>query len=480
MAEQKVLKVMKTHTDGRMLEELPDVKAAVTGDTLTLESKGLPGEKVVVRLTGGRPAGESLSRRQLDERLPKLLAGTVILGDKEHDRYTVLKTESPDTPGSIRSVSEGHIHPIIHTYVGPSEIGERVDDLLAANKPADALAVLDANSEGMPSDRETQYGLNVMYGRCHLDLGNIDAAEERFMAAVNLDAKKADGLYWIGEAFSKRGNANAALSFMRMALNRDTQDPDIYHMVGIYLMENRDYKNSENALNKAIGINGENADYHDALGDLYLRWDAPKKAIGPYSRAIMLAPNASMFANLGVAYQQTGAEGKAADCYERALSMEPNMPEAHYNLSMIYFGREDGEKSLAHARKALELAPDDLGYIWNVGVNLTYQKKYDEAITLYQHAREISPQTDWVHNDLGILYFQTGRFDESLASAQKAVECGPEDFSNWENLGKSLSAKSMFEEAKDAYGKAMKLCQEPEDLDRIFKAMRRIVERPGR
>jgi tetratricopeptide (TPR) repeat protein len=73
----------------------------------------------------------------------------------------------------------------------------------------------------------------------------------------------------------------------------------------------------------------------------------------------IIEENALYNYNLGVAYTQAKLFDEAKEAYEKALIFSPKMPEAHYNLALLYEKvEEDYKKALSHYGKYLELVPD--------------------------------------------------------------------------------------------------------------------------
>jgi tetratricopeptide (TPR) repeat protein len=62
--------------------------------------------------------------------------------------------------------------------------------------------------------------------------------------------------------------------------------------------------------------------------------------------------------------------------------------------------------------------------------------------------------------NLGVIYFQKDRFEESETWMKKAVEVSPEYVRAWDNLGSAYGAQNRFDEATVACEKAVELDRE--------------------
>ncbi|UOQ75328.1 tetratricopeptide repeat protein [Hymenobacter sp. 5516J-16] len=62
---------------------------------------------------------------------------------------------------------------------------------------------------------------------------------------------------------------------------------------------------------------------------------------------------------LGYSYQRLGQFKESLAPFERSIQLRKNYPTAHLNLAFVYLELKDFEKARNHARRAVELFPDD-------------------------------------------------------------------------------------------------------------------------
>lgn len=78
----------------------------------------------------------------------------------------------------------------------------------------------------------------------------------------------------------------------------------------------------------------------------------------------------------------------------------------------------------------------------------------DEALRAYGRALEINPASAVTHNNIGVLYFQTGRTKESIESYKRAIEFATNVYyiaSIYKNLGNAYMKINLMDEAIGAY-----------------------------
>jgi Flp pilus assembly protein TadD len=69
-----------------------------------------------------------------------------------------------------------------------------------------------------------------------------------------------------------------------------------------------------------------------------------------------------------------------------------------------------------------------------VGYCKVKQGKSAEAIRAYQHALELKPNSDEIHNKLGDAYYYSGRMSEAIASYNRAATLQPDNAEAHYNL----------------------------------------------
>ena len=76
---------------------------------------------------------------------------------------------------------------------------------------------------------------------------------------------------------------------------------------------------------------------------------------------------------------------------------------------------------------------------------------------LIQRALKLKPNSGYIQDSLGWIYYQKGLYDEALRYLEKAAELNPEDPTINEHLGDVYSKKKDFKKALEHYKKALSL-----------------------
>ncbi len=113
----------------------------------------------------------------------------------------------------------------------------------------------------------------------------------------------------------------------------------------------------------------------------------------------------------------------------RAMALNPDYAIAHlwYGFTLANMGRLD--KSIAEAKRALELDSLSLEINWFLGLAYYFARQYDQAIEQYRKTLELDPNFFLPHTFIGWAYIQKSMYKEGIAELEKAVAITPSNMS---------------------------------------------------
>jgi tetratricopeptide (TPR) repeat protein len=165
------------------------------------------------------------------------------------------------------------------------------------------------------------------------------------------------------------------------------------------------------------------------LANLFLqRGDVPE-AIAHWERALQIDPNLpEVCNNLGTALFKMGRAPEAIRRWEQAVRADPDYFGAHFNLGVVLVQQGRVPEGIGHLDQAVRIDPDSVPaqsrLAWLMAT-LPPAEGGDaaRAVGLAQRACELTGNRVAANLDvLAVAYAATGRFDEAVATAQKAVE----------------------------------------------------------
>lgn len=116
---------------------------------------------------------------------------------------------------------------------------------------------------------------------------------------------------------------------------------------------------------------------------------------------------------------------KKVEEFRRALSLNPNLDEAHHLLGSFYNHIGLLDKASDEEQKAIAINPANTGARYRVGINLLFQCKYEQAVTVFAGTRRFAPSLWGFHMALAL--FHLGRRDEATAVVSQSLRDLPQD-----------------------------------------------------
>ena len=166
------------------------------------------------------------------------------------------------------------------------------------------------------------------------------------------------------------------------------------------------------------------ADAYTALG--YTSYWAPKDSF----------PKAREFANKALQIDSNLVEARASLAYvklyydwdwkggeeelQRAIAVNPNYATAHHWYSVLLTARGRHEEASSEIGRAHELDPLSVPINTDIGFELYYARRYEEAISHLRSVLQTSPKFPLAHLWLGRTYEQKGMYPEAIAEFEQA------------------------------------------------------------
>jgi protein O-GlcNAc transferase len=180
--------------------------------------------------------------------------------------------------------------------------------------------------------------------------------------------------------------------------------------------------------------------------------------------AQLLAQDAEVHSNLGIALQDIGQLDAALASHRRALQLDADYAVAHSNLGNVLKDLGQLDKAVASYRRALELKPDYAEGHNNLGSALKDLGQPGEAVASYRRALELKPDYAEAHSNLGNALRELGQLDAALASHRRALQLKPDFAEAHSNLGNALKSLGQIGEAVASYRRALELKPDGADV----------------
>jgi len=160
-----------------------------------------------------------------------------------------------------------------------------------------------------------------------------------------------------------------------------------------------------------------------------------------------------------------GSYDQALEAFRKAKDIRPDLENIHLNLGEVYFIQKDYDKSKAEFRQALKYDPNNPDVYIGLGDTLLGQRLLDEAIQAYNKALALDMNNKVAmaglsdaNNQKALEFLSVGKYDQAIKIYQDLIKINADVTEDvYFGLGYAFTKKDRFEEAIDAYSKAIKI-----------------------
>jgi tetratricopeptide (TPR) repeat protein len=274
---------------------------------------------------------------------------------------------------------------------------EEAEQLMEEGNYAEALKVWEA----ILSDSEEYYYGTFIYGLCLLNSGNYRAAITQF--------NKANELVETSAAYY-----NKYLSFLYLG----------------------DTSRATREIERALELDPTDSTYQLVTAKLRYR-------VGDYSRAISLLgqyleqyPN-DTYALLLFCYSlyYSNQDEQVSKCFARYLSLEPEDVDAREEYAWSLSAEGKHREALIQFEKCSQVRRGEYLHYWGMAESQLRLEDTASALKSYSIAIALDSTVAALHNDYGVLLFQTGKHSNALLQYEKANRIAPAEWMYLWNLG---------------------------------------------
>ena len=341
--------------------------------------------------------------------------------------------------------------------------------------------------------------------------GDEPGAAEQSDAPAALAPSEVEAALSAALKHHRAGRLGEAKHIYRQILAAQPDNPDALHLLGILSAQSGDNLRAAALIEKAIGVNPNNAAFHFNLANVYRALGRLPDAIAAYRRALAINPKfAAAHGNLGNTLRARGKPDEAVASYRRALAIDPNDAETHFNLGNALKDQGQLDEAVAAYRRAIAIKPDHDEAHFNYATvhkfvpgdpeigklkKLLERKSiseaqripllfalgkahddiglYAEAFSYYRRANE--ERSSWANFDVSRRRQQIMEIKRVFRARQSSVSEVLELEKNFPIfvVGVSRSAKSLVESLLTQHEDAFAAGQRPE----WFKAIKKVLEK---
>ena len=223
-----------------------------------------------------------------------------------------------------------------------------------------------------------------------------------------------------GNALMEAKRWEEAAAALSEAARRDPDTVNIHINLGVTRLELSQYTDAEQAFRHAVALEPDNFQARQNLAAALRRLRRFEESLQAMRAATELTsqPTARHYFYMGRDAAELQRWGEAAGYFEQALALDPAHAEAKKALLFAYLAAADYVRAL-ELEPALPQVLDQLGYAhFNAG-------RVDEAVEVYRHSVNITPDNAHTHANLGAAQARLGRYEAARKSLRHALRLDP-------------------------------------------------------
>ena len=288
---------------------------------------------------------------------------------------------------------------------------------------------------------------------------DFNSAAIKYTKILEQDAHHADANHNFGLLTVELGLNDEALIFLQTAINRN---PNVtqYWVTFVDTLTNAERFDDARSVLKQAQLFG----YTDEVFD-HLRHNLDLKQNQSEAQIIV---NQIDDANVGFAQiEKSSSEENSLNNLDRVASesFEPKdevsqaeaLPQGHIKSLMKLFNQQKFNQVYEETQE-LAIQYSNSLILWNLmGVAAAELGRLDQAVTAFQKAISINPNSPDIYNNLGNVLNDKGKSKEAIEAYKKALNLKPDYADAHYNMGNALQDQEKLEEAVCFYKKALTL-----------------------
>jgi tetratricopeptide (TPR) repeat protein len=324
--------------------------------------------------------------------------------------------------------------------------------------------------------------------------GNLTEARNCLQKCIQLSPDDAYAHYQLGMVYRELGESGLAMMELKRATILHPTDSYGHSKLGQIYQQTRQYDLAISEYSLALSLKPNDPFVLDKLAEVVASKGLPERAAELFQEALahQFHPKVETMLSLGrvlrkleeyedlealadevlrlsndnseaiflkaVASIKQGKTQQAKQLLE-GLSQNPDAPfEAWLELGKIYQSEEKEDKALSAFIRASTSAPDQAGIWNNIGILLSNQKAYEEAVKAFKKAAGFDYTDQQIIQNLKTVQ---KKLEQScmriIESRKRQLEKDPQDLSAYIEMGKAYEAMQQPDEAMMAYQRLLAL-----------------------
>lgn len=338
-----------------------------------------------------------------------------------------------------------------------------------SNTPAAALAF--EQKGDLPHAAQAWRSFIAVHPRdagAYASLGVVLAKQQKYPEAVaaykkalSLDPTLPGIEMNLGLAEFKQGHFHAAIEPLKAVATREPGNFQAHTLLGLSYYSDKQYTKAVESLEVAVQADPTNVELRHIVAQSCLWAGQYQCALDGFRQILLTQPNsAAAHVLVGEALDGLGETPEAIAEFQQAAQVSPHEPNVHFGLGFLYWKSQDYAR--AKAEFQAELANDGnnaqaWAYLGDTEIKLGNQ---ENAASALNKAIQLQSDIRLAYIDLGIVLSEQNKYKDAIADFRKAVELDPGQPDAHYRLARAYQALGEKNEAEKEFARVQRLRQE--------------------
>jgi len=329
-------------------------------------------------------------------------------------------------------------------------------------------------------------------GQLQQGKGQFKEAEANFDLALSLQPGMHEAQLRKGEAQQQQGKTDTAIATLNGYLSGNSNVAEAWRFLGDAQRDKGDYAAAIAAYQKALAAQKNYPEALLGLSQSYLRQKNYAEAFNQVNQALKFKPDyVEAYLTRGLILRQQSKDDEAFQSFADTLKYDPNNEVAYINMADLYQlrSKQDSgqlQEAVKAYTQAVKLNPKDSYPHYQLGLIYSGKNEPDQAIADMKQATSL--RQDWPEAwfALGKFYEQKGRANEAMDALNNALKykanfgAAHDEAATHYELGNVWQTKGSIKDAREEYKTAITVAQShKEDLPEAWYQLGSIYESSG-
>lgn len=293
-------------------------------------------------------------------------------------------------------------------------------------------------------------------------LSNADSTSIDTLALLSQDIKNkpASAAPYLARAnyFLRKDSLNLALNDVNKALGIDENNAEVYGVLSEVYLYSGKVQRALDAAKKAQELNPADSKYEVMMARIYLTMSDYKQTFESLRKALKKNPeDADALFISGLANEEMGDTAQAIESYQMTVARNQKHYDALKQLGILFAIKKD-RLAIDYLRNAASLRPEAVQPLYILGMFYQENEEPDKALNVYNEILLLKPEYALAHFNKGyvnLVYKQD--YSQAIEAFTAAIEIDRDYADAYYNRGYAYELSGNPAKAKDDYLKVLTL-----------------------